>query len=223
MRLRPSLHPHFSSSARVFSLVSAVCLVIGLPALYVGRHEHLGRVGVLAYVVALVGTVFLAAQEWAEIFLIHDIALHNPGTLAALEGGAPPTPYDVSAMAAFGAFSIGWLLLSATIIVTRALPRWIGILVIAGFFAAPLLAGLFQATLQQPALGAAIGNAILGMLDCHGYRGSQAVKITRARGVNRGPMSSLGDNEPKRSHHYRRQYWIGWPSVRKMLGGASVI
>lgn len=145
------------------SLVSAVCLVIGLPALYVGRHEKLGGVGALAYVVALVGTVFLAAQEWAEIFLIHDIAVRNPGVLGGLEGGDPPTLYDVSAMAAFGAFSIGWLFLSAMIIVTSALPRWIGVLMIAGFFAAPLLAGLFQATLQQPALGAAIGNAILGL------------------------------------------------------------
>lgn len=145
------------------SLVSAVCLVIGLPALYVGRHEKLGGVGALAYVVALVGTVFLAAQEWAEIFLIHDIAVRYPGVLAGLEGGDPPTLYDVSAVAAFGAFSIGWLFLCAMIIFTRAMPRWIGVLVIAGFFAAPLLAGVFQASLQQPALGAAIGNAILGL------------------------------------------------------------
>jgi hypothetical protein len=137
------------------SAVAAACLLFGSIGLYLADSER-GRFGTFAFVAACLGSALLLETEWVQVFDIRDLAFTAPATLRALNARHGPTLSDAGALASLGLFTIGWIALAASTLRSRLLSRRGAVLVIAGFFAIPML---------QPILGlwgAVIGDVVLG-------------------------------------------------------------
>jgi hypothetical protein len=139
------------------STAAAACLLFGAVGLHLRQASRAGWFGALAFVLAFLGGAMLLATEWAEVFVVHTLALGAPQSLAALESGHGPTLYDLGSMIAFATFALGWIALAAATLRAGAFPRAAAWLVIVGLFATPLLGAALHG-----AWGAAVGNAILG-------------------------------------------------------------
>jgi len=138
------------------SALAAVFLLFGSIGLYLRQAARTGRSGAVAFAMAFIGSALLLATEWAEVFLVRDLALRTPDALQALDSGHGPTLYDLGAMIAFGMFTIGWLALAASTLRAGMLSRRAAWLVIAGLFSIPLLGAVVPGV-----WGAVAGNAIL--------------------------------------------------------------
>jgi hypothetical protein len=140
-----------------FAVAGAALLVFGSVGLYLRQADRAGRFGAVAFVVALLGSALVLALEWEQLFAVRDFALRAPKTLTTLYSGHGPSLLDISAMVAVGTFALGWIALAVVTLRARVLSRSAAILVIAGFFAVPLL---------QPFLpgvwGAIVSNSVLG-------------------------------------------------------------
>lgn len=127
---------------------------IGLYLSYADRHKvH----GALAFLLAFVGSALVLAWEWVDIFVLHELALRSPATLASLENAEGLSLYDLGALIPFSLFGIGWLAVASWS--WRATPafRLPPSLIVLGLFSAPLLSVVIG-----PGWGGAIGNAIFG-------------------------------------------------------------
>ena len=161
--LSPLLPKSFAESAAswVFlwrqsaAAVAAMLLLFGSVGMYLRQARRSGVAGSLAFGGAFVGTALLLAMEWGEIFLVRTVALRSPSTLGALEGGPSLSPYDLGAMIAFAAFTLGWLAFAILSWRMRMFSRRGPTLLIAGFFLVPMLgwAGVW---------GQVVGDAVLG-------------------------------------------------------------
>jgi hypothetical protein len=107
---------------------------------------------------AFFGSALLLATEWAEVFLVRTLALRVPDALQTLDAGHGLNGYDWGALIALGMFALGWIALAASTFRTGMLSRGAAALVIAGFFATPLLGAALPG-----AWGAVVGNGILGL------------------------------------------------------------
>lgn len=139
------------------SALAVALLLFGSVGLYLRQAERAGRFGAVAFAMAFLGTALVLAWEWIDIFILRDLALRAPKTLQMLEESKGLKLYDLGAVIPIGLFTLGWIALAAsTYRVSPALRRAAG-LVIAGFFAIPLLsAGL------RSIWGGILGNVILG-------------------------------------------------------------
>jgi hypothetical protein len=139
------------------SAVAAALLLFGCVGLYLLEHERAGRFGAFAFAVAFLGTALLLGTEWNEVFLVRDLAQRAPAALQKLDGAPHPSLYDLGAIIPLSIFTIGWIAMAASMIRNRSLPRTASVLVIAGFFAIPILSAVIHNS-----SGAIAGNAILG-------------------------------------------------------------
>jgi multisubunit Na+/H+ antiporter MnhG subunit len=137
--------------------IAAALLLFGSVGVYLAQAQRIGRFGAFAFVVAFLGTALLLATEWIQLFDIRDIAFRAPDTLNKLNArGQGPSLGDVGALIALSLFTLGWIMLAIATVRARAFPRNAAILVIAGFFAIPMLQAPFGIT------GAILGNFVLG-------------------------------------------------------------
>jgi hypothetical protein len=142
-----------------FAATGAALLVFGSIGLYLRQADRAGRFGAVAFVVALLGSALVLATEWVQLFAVRDFALRAPKTLTTLYSGHGLTLFDVGAMVAVGTFALGWIALAVVTLRVRMLSRSAAILVIAGFFAVPLL----QLSAVLPGVwGAIVSNSVLG-------------------------------------------------------------
>jgi hypothetical protein len=139
------------------SALAAAFLIFGAMGLYLRQADRAGRFGAIAFVVALLGSALLLATEWIQLFDIRDLALRAPEALTKLETGRHPNLSDVGALIALGTFTLGWIALAAVTLGARTLSRGAPLLLIAGFFAIPLLHPLLPGV-----WGDIVGSAILG-------------------------------------------------------------
>jgi hypothetical protein len=137
------------------SSLVAVLLLFGSTGLYFRQTEQAGRFGVIAFILAFVGSALLLATEWGEVFLVRELALRAPNAVQALDAPPHPNLYDFGAIISFSFFTVGWLALAISTFRVRILSRFAAGLVIAGFFLIPLLGAL-------GIWGAVLGNAVLG-------------------------------------------------------------
>jgi len=98
----------------------------------------------------------LLAQEWNQIFFVRDLALRTPETLIALETTRELDLGDVGAIIVFSFFSIGWILFCISIIVAKVYRPIGSVLIIIGFFAAPILGAILPSM-----WGLILGSAVL--------------------------------------------------------------
>ena len=139
------------------SAAAAALLVIGSVGCYLRQAEQVGRFGAVAFVGALLGSALVLAEEWGQLFDVRDLALRAPETLTKLNAGPGPSLSDVGAMIALGTFSLGWIALAVVTFRARMLSRSAAVLVIAGFFAIPLLHPVLPGV-----WGAIVGSSVLG-------------------------------------------------------------
>lgn len=148
---------------------AALFMTIGLIGLFAAQSQRVSFFGHLAFFIAFTGGMALFATEWAQIFLLRDMALHNPDALDQLENAAGPTLFDIGAIAAFSVFALGWVLMSISMALARVFARWSALLVLAAFLVTPAL-GAFGVW------GAAAGSVAIGL----GWF-SLGVQLIRAR------------------------------------------
>jgi hypothetical protein len=138
------------------SAIAAALLLFGCAGLYLRQAGGTGTFGGISFAVALLGTALVLATEWTQLFDIRDLALRAPATLTALDAAPGLSLSDLGAMIALASFTLGWIALAAATFRARILTRWAAALVIAGFFAIPIL----QAA-SHSHWGAIAGNIIL--------------------------------------------------------------
>lgn len=144
----------------VFAALTIVFLLFGTIGLYL-YHSQINRTRLfmhVTFIIAFLGSVFLFANEWHQIFVLPDIAKINPETLDKLDASDNIGSYVIGAMIAFATFSIGWILFMVSLLIARKLKRLGPTLVIAGFFIIPLVSGIIS-----PVWGGIIGSISLGI------------------------------------------------------------
>ena len=80
------------------------------------------------------------AHEWAQVFFLHPLALVAPDAVQAMEDVEGLNLYELEALIAVVTFTIGWIAFAASMLFGGVFARLGPALVIAGFFAIPLLA-----------------------------------------------------------------------------------
>ena len=144
-------HPLFVPLAATY-FVAFCALLVTLVAVYSWEAEEAGTFGLVSFLVALVGTMFLAGDLWFEAFAVPwlgDVApaaLHAPGGILV-----------VGAFAGYVLFAVGWVLFGLASARARVFPLAVSIaLVIGGAIG-------FQAALPPFAVPIALAVSALGL------------------------------------------------------------
>lgn len=132
-------------------------LMIGSAGLHSYQGSRSGVFGKIAFAITFLGCAFLFAHEWAQVFFVHSIAVAAPDALQAMEDAEGINAFDIEAIIAIIAFTLGWISFAASMLVAGVFARLGPALIIAGFFAIPLISAA-----TSPTWGGALGNAILG-------------------------------------------------------------
>ena len=139
------------------SALTALLLVFGSIGLYLAQAESLGQFGAVSFVSACVGSMLILATEWTQVFLVPELATAAPEALNALGDTEGVGRYTLGTLIALAVFTLGWIAFAAASLRAHVFSRPGPILVIAGFFAIPILGGLLPGV-----WGFAAGNAVLG-------------------------------------------------------------
>lgn len=139
------------------SAVVAVLLLFGAIGVHLRQAGRSGRFGGFAFLAATVGSALLLAQEWNQVFFVRDLALRAPDLLNELDEQEGLSLSDLGSLLSFAAFSLGWIALAASALRSGAISRRGPVLVIAGFFATPMLGAALPGV-----LGVVVGNGVLG-------------------------------------------------------------
>lgn len=137
--------------------LSVFLLMIGSPGLYLFQAGRFGLFGKIAFGLTFLGCAFLFAHEWGQVFFVHSMAIAAPDALQAMEDSMGMNLFDIEAMIALITFTLGWIAFSVSMLLAKVFARLGPALVIAGFFAIPLLTAA-----TSPVWGGALGNAVLG-------------------------------------------------------------
>jgi hypothetical protein len=158
MAVATLLHPSHETATTIIAsevrLVAAhsaytlswLLVLLGLPGLYVAQRGGMGRLGLVGFLTAFLGTYLLAVSGNFG-FLAPVLAKDAPAVIDAISQ-YPPVVY-LNALAAIG-FMVGYILFGIAMIRTRGLPRLSGILVAVG--APAHLIGFGLAQLVTPVL-----------------------------------------------------------------------
>ncbi len=136
--------------------LTAFLLLVGSPGLLQYQSGRSGRFGMIAFGLAFIGSALIFAHEWAQVFFLHPLALVDPEALQAIEDVEGLNLYELEAIIVASTFAIGWIAFSASMLVAKVFARLGPALVIAGFFAVPLLA------VALGIWGQVIGTVVLG-------------------------------------------------------------
>ncbi len=132
-------------------------LMIGSPGLHAYQSSRSGSFGRVAFGLTFLGCALLFAHEWAQVFFMHGMAVVAPDALQAMEDAEGTSMLDLEGLIVIVTFTLGWIAFAASMLVARVFARPGPVLVIAGFFAIPLLTAVTSLK-----LGGALGNAVLG-------------------------------------------------------------
>jgi len=150
-----------ASSAFVWRLslaaLSVFLLMVGSFGLFKYQSGATGKFGTIAFGLAFLGSAFVFAHEWGQIFYIHNMAVLAPEGLVTMGEAEGLTMSGIEAIIGLGTFVLGWIAFAISMLVAKVFPRLGPALVIAGFFAIPLFSTVFSDN-----LGGALGNAVLG-------------------------------------------------------------
>lgn len=144
----------------IFASLTAIFLLFGSIGLYL-HHSQIDRNRLfrhVAFTVAFLGSAFLVANEWHQIFVLPEIAEISPEVIDKLGSSNKIGGYVIGAMIAFTMFSIGWILFAVSLLIAKKLKRLGLLLVIAGFFIIPFVSGIIT-----PVWGGIIGSMTLGI------------------------------------------------------------
>ena len=137
--------------------LTVLLFMVGSPGLHAYQASRSGLFGKVAFSLTFLGCAFLFAHEWGQVFFVHSIAVAAPDALQAMEDAEGLNLYDLEAMLALSFFALGWLAFAVSMLVAKVFSRLGPALVIAGFFAVPILTAATSVI-----VGGALGNAVLG-------------------------------------------------------------
>ena len=110
------------------ALLAQYLLLLALTGLYVHEYRAVGKLGLVGYLTAFLGTLLVAGDWWYEAFVVPQIAAHTPQLFEVAPGGS----LLAGAVATFGLFALGWILFGTASLRGRIFPRIPTILVIIG-------------------------------------------------------------------------------------------
>jgi hypothetical protein len=102
--------------------------LLALTAIYILESAALGRLGLIGYLTAFLGTLIVAGDWWFEAFAIPRIATETPDVLRL----PPSASVLVGAIATVGLYTVGWTLFGLAALRARAFPRAAALLLLAG-------------------------------------------------------------------------------------------
>jgi hypothetical protein len=116
------------------ALLGMAALLLALTAIYTRESAALGRLGLIGYVTAFLGTVMVAGDWWFEAFAVPTIATEAPEVLDLPISGS----VLVGAIATVGLYTVGWTLFGLAALRARAFPLAAALLLLVGGLAGPL-------------------------------------------------------------------------------------
>ena len=108
--------------------------LLALTAIYTRESASLGRLGLIGYVTAFLGTLMVAGDWWFEAFVVPTIATEAPEVLDLPLSGS----VLIGAIATVGLYTVGWTLFGLAVLRAPAFPRAAALLLVAGGLAGPL-------------------------------------------------------------------------------------
>lgn len=126
-----------SASAIVFSLTklsAVILLLLALVGLYVRQALQAGVLGVIAFIVAMIGTALVAGDFWYEGLVVPWLATAAPQILVEAASGQQAAFRSVSlgSFATFALFALGWTLFGIATALAGVFPRAAGAAVAIG-------------------------------------------------------------------------------------------
>lgn len=119
--------------ASPFAVASSAVLLVALlgvgatALLALTRLRDAGR-AIAPPLVAVVGTVLVAGGQWAALFVLPALSEHAPGVLSSGELGSVTVGY----VASYAVFALGWVATAVALLRIRAVPVWLGVLLLVG-------------------------------------------------------------------------------------------
>ena len=154
-------------AAHIVFTMSYLLVLLGLPGLYGAASVRMGRLGLVGFLLAFLGTMLIAVSGNFG-FLAPVLAAESPQTIDAINRYPPEVALNA---VAFVGFVVGFLVLGVAMAKTGTFPRLSGLLVAVG---APCqVVGFALGQLVSPALWilAILGSMALGAgLAWPGYR-----------------------------------------------------
>lgn len=110
-------------------IVAMLLVLLGLGGLYARQVEQTGALGLVAFLMALIGTVMAVSLEWTAAFYEPWLAeIASPEILDAEPSGVAIVGY----LLAIVLFTLGWLLFGLASLQARVLPRGAAVLLMVG-------------------------------------------------------------------------------------------
>ena len=131
------------------ALFALYALLLALTGLYLRQADAAGKLGLVGYLIAFLGTLLLAGDWWFETFIVPRIAAVAPEVMT----GAITGSMAIGAAATFGLFALGWIVFGIASFRANVFPRpAAGLLILGGVVG--ILAG---STPYQIPLAIAVG------------------------------------------------------------------
>ncbi len=108
-------------------LLAMALLLVGLVALYVRQAEMFGALGLIGFLLTLLGTTLAAGALWSQVFVVPRLAEVVPAVVNQAAGSVL-----AGFLLSFLLFGVGWLLFGVATLRTRIFPRGAVILLIVG-------------------------------------------------------------------------------------------
>lgn len=110
-------------------IVAEILIILGLIGLYARQVGQAGSLGLVAFLVALAGTVMMSGIDWSAAFLSsHLVETAPPGVLDA----EPTGIFLVGLLLSLVLFTLGWLLFGLASLQARVLSRGAAVLLMVG-------------------------------------------------------------------------------------------
>lgn len=109
-------------------ILTGVLLILGLMGLYAHQAQQAGTLGLIAFVVAVAGTVMLAGADWSAAFLGPAVAESAPEIVDADPSGITLAGFILTMLLA----ALGWLLFGLASLQAGVLPRGAAVLLAIG-------------------------------------------------------------------------------------------
>ena len=108
-------------------LLAMALLLVGLVALYVRQAKMFGALGLIGFLLALLGTTLAAGALWSQVFVVPRLAEVVPAVVNQAAGSVL-----AGFLLSFLLFGVGWLVFGVATLRTRVFPRWAVILLMVG-------------------------------------------------------------------------------------------
>jgi hypothetical protein len=145
-------------------LLAVYLLLLGLVGLYARQSAAAGTLGLVGFLVAVLGTMLLAGAWWLEAFAVPFAADKAPALVRETPAGRLLAGGAVS----FGVFALGWVLFGLASLRARVFPRDAAVLLIIGG-----VVGLLIAVVPGAGVPLALAVVWMGMWLLRSERGGQ--------------------------------------------------